>query len=312
MDDDRLYSIGELARLTGSSVTTIRFYSDAGIVQPADRTPAGYRRYDDAALARLRLVRTLRDLGLDLATIRKVLNRELTLSEVATEHAQALDVQIRILRLRRAVLTAVANRGATAEEMTMMHRLATLTEAERRRLVDDFLEAVFGGAGSDPAFGGFMRTLAPELPDDPDPAQLRAWVELAELAQDPDFRAYMRGLVEIHAARPVPAGPPTRDRDLTATVCDQVSPAVRAGVEPTSPAADSIVAVLLSRCAPLLDGNDDVGPRRLLLARLDTINDPRRERYLDLLAVVNGWPVGESLRPELEWAIDALRARARL
>ena len=67
MDDPRLYSIGELARLTGSSVKTIRFYSDAGLVQPADRTPAGYRRYDDDALARLHLVRTLRDLGLGLA-----------------------------------------------------------------------------------------------------------------------------------------------------------------------------------------------------------------------------------------------------
>jgi DNA-binding transcriptional MerR regulator len=312
MDDHRLYSIGELAQLTGSSVTTIRFYSDAGLVQPADRTPAGYRRYDDAALARLRLVRSLRDLGLDLAAIRNVMNRELALSEVATAHAEALDVQIRILRLRRAVLTAVANRGATAEETTVMHRLATLTEAERRRLVDGFLDAVFGGAGSDPAFDGFMRTLTPELPDDPDLAQLQAWVELAELAQDPDFRAYMRRLVEIHAARQVPGGPPTRDRDLTATVRDQVSPAARAGIEPTSPAADAIVSVLLSRCAPLLEGNGDVESRRLLLVRLDTLNDPRRERYLDLLAVINRWPALDSLQPVLDWAIAALRARTRL
>ena len=311
MDDHRLYSIGELAQLTGSSVTTIRFYSDAGLVQPADRTPAGYRRYDDAALARLRLVRTLRDLGLDLAAIRKVMNRELALCEVAAAHAQALDVQIRILRLRRSVLTAVANRGATAEEATMMHKLATLSEAERRRLVDDFLDAVFGGAGSDPAFDGFMRTLTPELPDDPDLTQLQAWVELAELSQDPDFRAYMRRLVEIHAALHTPGGPPTRDRDLAATVRDQVAPAVAAGIQPASPAADAIVSVLLCRCAPLLDGTGDVESRRLLLARLDTINDPRRERYLDLLAVINGWPVGETAQPELDWAIGALRARTR-
>lgn len=67
MDGDTLYSIGDLARRTGLTVKTIRFYSDSGIVPPTDRSPAGYRLYDIDALARLDLVRTLRDLGLDLA-----------------------------------------------------------------------------------------------------------------------------------------------------------------------------------------------------------------------------------------------------
>ena len=68
-----LLSIGELATRTGLPVRTIRFYSDSGVVPPADRTEAGYRLYGPDALARLGLVRTLRDLGIDLATIRRVL-----------------------------------------------------------------------------------------------------------------------------------------------------------------------------------------------------------------------------------------------
>ena len=75
--DGTRYSIGELARLTGLSVRTVRFYSDSGVVPPAGRTEAGYRLYDAEALARLELVRTLRELGVDLATIRRVLAREL-------------------------------------------------------------------------------------------------------------------------------------------------------------------------------------------------------------------------------------------
>jgi hypothetical protein len=60
-------------------------------------------------------VRTLRELGADLPAIRKVVHRELPLPAVAAAHAGTLDVQIRILRLRlrRAVLTAVARRGST-------------------------------------------------------------------------------------------------------------------------------------------------------------------------------------------------------
>lgn len=37
------YRIGELARLSGLSVKTIRFYSDRGLVPPAERTEAVYR-----------------------------------------------------------------------------------------------------------------------------------------------------------------------------------------------------------------------------------------------------------------------------
>ncbi|RBJ05281.1 MerR family transcriptional regulator, partial [Micromonospora provocatoris] len=38
----------------------------------------------------------------------------------------------------------------------------------------------------------------------------------------------------------------------------------------------------------------------------------RRERYLELLAVVNGWPPAESLAPVLDWSIRALHARQHL
>ncbi|WP_254549860.1 MerR family transcriptional regulator [Catellatospora tritici] len=72
MNDDTLYTIGALARRTGLTVKTIGFYADTGIVPSTDRSPAGYRLYDVRALARLDLVRTLRDLGLDLTAIRRV------------------------------------------------------------------------------------------------------------------------------------------------------------------------------------------------------------------------------------------------
>ncbi|MEU6986407.1 MerR family transcriptional regulator [Streptomyces sp. NPDC046324] len=125
MDSDTLYSNGELSRRTGLTVKTIRFYSDRGIVPPTDRSPAGYRLYGPDALARLDLARTLRELGIDLATVRKVLDREASLSEVTQAHADALDVQIRTLRLRRALLRAVAGRGhPTPLEMDLMHRIA--------------------------------------------------------------------------------------------------------------------------------------------------------------------------------------------
>ena len=108
MKGDTLYSIGDLARRTGLNVKTIRFSSDRGIVPPTDRSPTGHRLYGIDAVARLDLVRTLRDLGLDLLTIGKVVDQKVSLAQVVAAHTEALDVQIRTLRLRRAVLTAAA------------------------------------------------------------------------------------------------------------------------------------------------------------------------------------------------------------
>ncbi|MEV6513084.1 MerR family transcriptional regulator [Streptomyces sp. NPDC051642] len=310
MDGDTLYSIGELARRTGLTVKTVRFYSDRGIVAPTDRSPAGYRLYGIDAVARLHLVKTLRELGLDLSTIRKVVDRELTLPEVAAAHAEALAVQIRVLRLRHAVLTAVAERGSTPEETELMHRLAQLSEDERRRLIGEFLDAVFGGlVDAAPAFAGVMRSMTPELPDNPEAEQVRAWVELAELSLDPDFRSSLRRLAEDQAAEQARSDTTGPRRDISAVVRDQAGPALTAGIDPASPEADPFVEAFTAHYAHLLGRPDGVELRHRLATRLESVSDPRRERYLQLLAVVNGWTASESLAPVFDWSVQALRVR---
>ncbi|WP_238433628.1 helix-turn-helix domain-containing protein [Micromonospora tarensis] len=101
MSAETRHTIGDLARRTGLSVKTIRYYADQGIVPPTDRSPAGYRLFDAEAVARLELVRTLRDLGVDLAAIRRVVDREVPLTAVVAAHAEAVAVRIRVLRCAR-------------------------------------------------------------------------------------------------------------------------------------------------------------------------------------------------------------------
>ncbi|MCX4594537.1 MerR family transcriptional regulator [Streptomyces sp. NBC_01549] len=310
MDGGILYSIGELAQRTGLTVKTIRFYSDRGIVAPADRTHAGYRRYAPDAVARLALVRALRELGVGLDTIRRVVDQELSLSEVAAEHAAALDVQISILRLRRAVLTAAAEREPTPKEMEIMYQLATLSEAERRRLIDDLLDTVFEGLHSGPQHAAARRSMTPELPDNSTDDQVRAWVELAELSLDPDFRASLRRLAADHAAD-LPDGTPTPPRpDMVAVARDLVRPAMTCGISPDSPQADPVVAALTAHCALAHGRPDDADLHRWLLRRLEAASDPDRDEYLRLLALINDWPVPERLAPAMDWSVTALRIRA--
>ncbi|MFI1312732.1 MerR family transcriptional regulator [Streptomyces albidoflavus] len=308
MDDHPLplHSIGELSRRTGTPVRTIRFYSDQGLLPPTGRSRSGHRLYDDEAAERLALVRTLRELGIDLSAVRKIVDRELTLPEVAAAHAKALDAQIAALRVRRAVLATAARQGTGAEEIRTLHQLANLSQGERKSLVDEFLTAVFGPEPGMP-LAGVARTLTPELPEEPDPAQLRAWLELAALTRDPDFRAHLRDLCQEAASGTGTPGVPRPD--LTATVRKVVAPALATGLAPDSPRAGEILTALLTRCAPLLGGGPEADRARELTARLERYADPRRERYVRLLAVVNGWPPPSSTRPALTWATEALRAR---
>src|SRR3712207_281812 len=78
-----LFSIGQLARTTGLPVRTVRFWSDLGLVPPAGRTSGNYRMFDAEAAARLDLVRTLRELGIDLDTVGQVLREQITVADVA-------------------------------------------------------------------------------------------------------------------------------------------------------------------------------------------------------------------------------------
>ncbi|MEU8420878.1 MerR family transcriptional regulator [Micromonospora sp. NPDC048835] len=307
MSGETRHTIGELARRTGLSVKTIRYYADSGLVPPTDRSPAGYRWYGPAAVARLELVRTLRDLGLDLATIRRVVNQEVPLPVVAAAHAEALAVQIRVLRLRQAVLTVAARRGSGPTEVDELHRLAQLTAWERGHLVADFLGTVFAGLGDQPAYQGVIASMTPELPDDPSTEQIEAWLELAELCREPEFRARMRRLARQHAADHDIPGLPRPD--AVAVVRDAVAPALAAGLDPTSPDADPVVATVTTRYASLHRHSNDANLRRRLLDRLLLADDPRRDRYLDLLAVLNGWATGDATVPAVDWFIRALRAR---
>ncbi|MFE2146587.1 MerR family transcriptional regulator [Streptomyces sp. NPDC059456] len=307
MNGDTLYPIGEIARRTGLTVKTVRFYSDSGIVAPTDRSPAGYRLYDIHAVTRLDLARTLRDLGLDLATIRRVLDREASVPEVAAAHADALDVQIRTLRLRRAVLRAVARRGASPQETHLVHRLARLSEAERNRLVHAFIDDTFGGFDANPEFVAMLRSAMPELPDDPTTEQVEAWVELAELCQDAGFRACVRKMAEHQAAERADGDTTGLHHALNEAVCERVGEALAAGILPTSVEALPVTDALAALYAHAFERADDGDLRRWLLARLEVAADPRAERYWQLLAVINGWPPSPSLAPVFTWFIAALR-----
>ncbi|MGX5212481.1 helix-turn-helix domain-containing protein [Streptomyces violaceus] len=298
-DGTGLLTIGELARVTGLTVRTIRYWSDEGALPPVARSAGGYRLYDAASVARLELIRTLRELGLGLADVHRVLAGETTVAQVAAAHVVALDAQIRSLKVTRAVLSTVAKRGSSAEEMSLMNRLARLSAAERRRIVEDFMAEIFEGIDTaDPDIRRRLRFTAAKLPDDPTPEQVDAWVELAELIQDPGFRAQMRQMIEFNAADRGPDVPAGSSLWFMSRLVQLAAQARQRGIAPEAPEADDVLRDLL--------GDTD---RAAVLERLTAASNVRVARYRELQAIVNGLGPQPAYDEEFAWVVAALEAR---
>ncbi|AQS68852.1 MerR family transcriptional regulator [Streptomyces pactum] len=302
-----LHSIGELSARTGVPVRTIRFYSDTGLLPPTHRTPAGYRRYGDAALGRLRLVRVLRELDVDLPTVRRVLDGDLPVAEVAAAHADATALQIRALRLRQSMLRLVARRGSSPEETVLMHRLTRLSSDERRRMVADFIAGLGAGAPDARGAAAALRTALPDLPDEPSDAQLTAWVEIAELVADDGFRARM-----AHAALPpadeeaLPGAAPEAAAELVPFVRRTVAAARAADIDPDDDDAVPVVDAVVERFAATLGRPDSPELRAWMARQFDAGHDPLVERYWRLVWTVNDWQVVPAHLPFQPWMIEAL------
>lgn len=60
------YTVGHVARMSGTTVRTLHHYDDIGLLSPAQRSDGGYRLYDDSDIDRLREILAFRELGLGL------------------------------------------------------------------------------------------------------------------------------------------------------------------------------------------------------------------------------------------------------
>lgn len=67
-------TIGQLAKTAGVNVQTVRYYERRNLLQPAGRTPSGYRVYDHEALRLLRFIKNAQALGFTLHEIEELLD----------------------------------------------------------------------------------------------------------------------------------------------------------------------------------------------------------------------------------------------
>jgi len=195
------------------------------------------------------------------------------------------------------VLRVVVRRGADAQETLLMQKLLQASVAERRRIVDEFAQRTFAGIDED-APGAMiakaMRSLPPELPEEPSDAHVEAWLELLSMLNDESFASRTREMAMAGAAAQLP-----KHYDIT-KVREDAGAALGAGVDPKSKQARTV----LERIVPGMSLDERIALRQ----QLETFNDVRVERYWELMGILNDRPAFPKIAAAMDWFIAALRA----
>ncbi|MFF9455611.1 helix-turn-helix domain-containing protein [Streptomyces flaveolus] len=308
LSHDGLCGIGELAERAGVTVKTVRFYSDRGLLPEASRSAGGHRRYGPEALGRLRLIRSLRALGLAVSEVRRVLDEEDgasgVLEDAVAGRLREVGSELKALRWREAALRLVQEcpPGERADRLRLVGTVATPpSTAPLVRFWRGWLPPRMPARST----AAFLEVAVPRPPDDPAPAQVLAFARLNALTlapcpgtgqPQPDAHraAGARGAAVLYAG--------------LAEAYELAGGRLRRGVDPhAGDALDCFVSAYTSAYGV----RDTPDFRRRLVRQLAA--DPRIDRYWELVAEVVTPP---GARPEPtpgaahDWLFAALEAQA--
>jgi len=141
------FTIGQLAKLAGIDVQTVRYYEKRKLLSPSSRRPSGYRIYDHEVVTRLRFIRNAQGLGFTLREIGELLSLRATtgtrcedVQRKAEAKLQCLETKLKDLQalvraLRSLIRTCRAgqplNRCQIVNQLEKQHRPTVQTRKRK-------------------------------------------------------------------------------------------------------------------------------------------------------------------------------------
>jgi len=111
----QLLTVSQLAKATDVGADTVRYYERIGMIEEAERTDSGYRKFNGEAQERVRFIKNAQALGFSLDEIKRLIalseESSADCSEIkafAEEKVQDLDRQIRQMRAMKRELEKLA------------------------------------------------------------------------------------------------------------------------------------------------------------------------------------------------------------
>ena len=133
--------IGQLADACGVSDKTIRYYESIGLLAEPERTPAGYRDYDEAAVGRLRFIADAQTTGLSLAEIASVLELKDVNTSSCGHTRQLLEFHLSEIEGRIAALESTRAELARLVERARGLDPSDCSDPDRCQVIGDGIDA---------------------------------------------------------------------------------------------------------------------------------------------------------------------------
>lgn len=116
-----LMRIGDLAKKAGTTLRTIRYYEQLGLITPVSRTKGGFRLYAEEELRKLRLIKNLQLLDIPLAQVKTFFDQRRR-GRVASEIAPAIRnvLQVQLLELENRIAHHRAMQESVRETLEIL------------------------------------------------------------------------------------------------------------------------------------------------------------------------------------------------
>ena len=118
-----MMTVSEVSRLTGVSIRTLQYYDKIGLLHPSRYTEAGYRMYDDTALAVLQQILLFRELEFSLKDIRRIMTQpEFDCEKALTQQMELLTLKKQRLENLIDLARRMQQTGGTTMDFTAFDR----------------------------------------------------------------------------------------------------------------------------------------------------------------------------------------------
>ena len=131
------------------SIRTLQYYDRIGLLSPTDRTEAGYRLYDDAALEKLQQILLFRELQFPLKDIMEIVNRP------EFDRSKALEQQIELLKLKKEHIENLIDLAEGIKALRVQQLTREGFEAFDTRKIDEYAKQAKAAWGTTDAYKEF-------------------------------------------------------------------------------------------------------------------------------------------------------------
>ena len=130
----QLLTVSQLAKATDVRADTVRYYERIGMIGEAERTGAGYRKFDEQSVERVRFIKNAQAMGFTLEDIKQLLQLASgersadcsAISDFARQKVADLEDQIRQMRAFKRELESLADSCASGGQLDSCKILARM------------------------------------------------------------------------------------------------------------------------------------------------------------------------------------------